>query len=335
MSAARVRVVVLSMCMVVGVATGCTLNPNSIASQIHSSGPGVGISVMFTNVNNVPAGAPVTYNGTRVGRVESVRLEAGEVRVDAKVDPGLWFADDVRAVVRQDTVLGDPYIALEGEPTSEIMRVAGGGLVIPTTRTTAPPPLENTLSVVSTFVNGGSIQDMQSTIRSVNNTFPDLEQTVGVSRIVAIDTRDLARNTDRLDRMLAGMDATARAIIPNLGKLERMLSPDGRPEGVYYWRQLMDVMKEVGVLLPSVGSVYQGGMWLLPLLQDVNGSIDVITEGSAAVSQNSDKLNAFLSDTLFPFIDRPGARIVSVTSPQGKELLDDVHRLLRMLGATR
>lgn len=307
---------------------GCSLNPGDMASAVRSAGSGTPITVQFDNALNLPEGADVTLNGLRVGSVTTVALNGDHVDVDARVQSDARISADATASIRQNTVLGDPYLAIES-PNSG--RPLAAGDVITLARTTSPPPLEDTLAVLSNFVNGGSIQNMQDVIRSVNSALPQHTQTQRVADIAARDLRSLAADTRRIDTMLGGLNTTSEAVIPHLGLLSEELSAPG----MHYWSQLSALFSGIGIVLPSIGSVFAGGFWLMPLLRSVDGSIHTVRDGIDAVGQNDQSLRSFLTDHLFPFLQKPSLNIVSANSPQGEEMIGNMTRLLRMMGAIR
>ncbi|WP_055476253.1 MlaD family protein [Gordonia sp. HS-NH1] len=308
---------------------GCTINPGELASSVRSAGDGETITVQFDDTLNLPEGSDVTFNGTKVGSVTGVALRGDHVDVAAKLTGQVRIPADVTASIRQNTVLGDPYVALSA--TSGGAGVIEPGGLIPLSQTTSPPPLEDTLAVVANFVNGGSIQNMQDVIRTMNTALPDIRQTRRVAKISAIDLSSLSEHTRQLDGMIRGLDATARTVIPRLPDIEAMLSP----EGMHYWSQLGKLFSGIGIVLPSIGSVFEGGYWLMPLLRGVDGSIGTVRQGIEAIGANQELLQQFLSKSLFPFIRKAGLEIVSASTPDGNEIIGDVTKVLRMLGAVR
>lgn len=311
-----------------GVLSGCGLNPGEMASSVRSTGDGDRLTLQFTDTLNLPEGSDVTLNGSKVGSVTQVHLQPGHVDVDTTLMSGVRIPAAARASIRQNTVLGDPYVAVVSTGVDPGRMLTSGGM-IPLSQTTSPPPLEDTLAVVATFVNGGSIQTMQDVIRKINEALPDATQTKRVARISAIDLGDLSQGTTLIDQTIRGLDATARTIAARAPDIDAMLSP----EGMHYWSQLSKLFSGIGVVLPSIGSVFEGGYWLMPLLTEVDGSIGTVRSTIDAIGANPPALEKFLSQSLFPFIRKPGLEIVSATTPDGRELIGDVTKLLRMLGA--
>ncbi|MFE9322388.1 MULTISPECIES: MlaD family protein [unclassified Nocardia] len=326
------RVVPLLCGLVATVATGCSLNPGTLATEVQSAGSGQKLTIQFATILNLTDGADVTVNGVKVGHVDTVKLSSSSADVVVGFDKKISIAPDAHASIRQATVLGDSFVSIQssGSADTETAHSAGTKL-LPLNQTTSPPPLENTLAVLANFVNGGSIRSAQDAMRMINKSFPVLEQTQRVSSIVSVDTRDVAAHTTSVDVMIDAMNATAGAINSRADELGKMLSADG----MHYWSQLSLGLQQVGVVLPSVGSVFEGGYWLLPLLHSADGSISTVRDGIDAVGSNEELLQKFLDDNLFPFIRRPDITIVSATSPAGNDILANAETILRMLGAIR
>lgn len=317
--------------LIVGTLTGCTANPGSVTSAMQDVGQGQHLSVEFTSALNLPEGAHVMFNGVRAGSVSDVRLEGQLVRVQIVVHDNLRIPADVRASIRQDTVLGDPYVSLSATNSDDTTAPLPRGGTIPTSQTSAPPPLEDTLAVLANFTNGGSIHDIQETIRKVNGALPSPADTTSVARIATIDINNLAQNTVTIDQMLDGLNHTAEAIVPRIDELQKVFSAGG----LHYWHKLTGVTGNLGIIIPSIGSVFEGGFWLVPMLRQIYGSISTVRGGIAAVASNQQLIQQFLTTKLFPFIRKPSMQVVSASSGDGQNVMKSLETVLRMTGAVR
>jgi phospholipid/cholesterol/gamma-HCH transport system substrate-binding protein len=320
-----------SRCVVVAltalIVAGCAVDPGTFTSSVRSGGGDRTLTIRFADALNLPTGTDVTLNGLRIGSVSSVRLHRSRVDIVAKVRENSRITTDAAASIRQDTVLGDPYVAILSSVSAPLLE----GDTIELERTASAPPLEDTLSVVANFVNAGSIQDIEKVMRSANTALPHRKQTTRVARIASIDLRSLAADTRRIDQMLDGLDATAGTVNRWLPSLSQALAP----KGMHWWSQLSNASGGIGVLLPSIGSVFEGGMWLMPMLTRLNGSADVMVEWVHAVARNDDQIRKFVVDNFFPFVQSPRMNIVTATAAEGQEMIGTITRLLRMLGAVR
>ncbi len=324
------RLVVL-LTGLVTLVTGCTLSPENITLP-QSGGSGDTVRIHFESILNLPTGATVTFEGAKVGIVSGMSLRSDDAVVTARLNKGVRLPAESTAEIRSDTVLGDAYVAVWA-PSDSVgnAEMLGDGGAIPITQTASPPVLENTLAVLSTFVNGGSIGRFEEAIRNLNSAFPNQKQTRRVARIAAIDLRSLAHGTRTIDRTFAAFEAVNDVMVPRIGRIQQMLNP----AGMHYWKLIADSFGGLGVVIPSIGSVFEGGYWLVPVIKSLNGSVYTVRDGIDAVGSNADLLNKFLSDNLFPFLRKPEFKVVSATGPDGRDMLEQYTKLLRMLGAVR
>jgi phospholipid/cholesterol/gamma-HCH transport system substrate-binding protein len=121
----------------------------------------------FTDASGLHVGSEVQVGGIRVGRVEKVRLDGPQVRVDFSVDHGVDFGGQSRASVEVLNLLGEKY--LEIEP-------AGSGQQSPDT----PIPTSRTEAAYDIV---GVFSDLTTTTESINKdqlkqAFNVLSQTV-------------------------------------------------------------------------------------------------------------------------------------------------------------
>lgn len=314
---------------VVFLVTGCSLNPAEITRGASSSGSQNRITLQFDTVLTLTDGAEVMVDGVEAGRVTSIDLTRSAAEVTVGVNRDVRIPADARAAVRQGTVLGDAFVSID--TTVSRSRTGEQARVIPLAQTASPPPLENTLAVLANFVNGGSIVDVQDVLRTVNKSFPEVRDAQRVASIVDIDMRSVATHTDRVDSMIAALNGVSASVDSRSDEISALLSV----KGMHFWRSVMPGIEQLGTVIPSVGSIFEGGYWLVPALTEVNDSIGVIRNGIEAVGANAPAIEAFLTKNLFPFLHRPTMKVVSASSPDGQDVLKNAEKLLRMLGAIR
>lgn len=329
---ARRLVVSVSVVAVTVAMSSCSLGPNDIPVTQSDVGTGFELDVHFASVMNLPTGAYVMLDGVRVGEVTSMEANPEDVVVRVDLREGTRVPVDVRAVIRQDTLLGDTYIGFEGggaiaEPT------LSPGASIPVTQTVAPPQIEDTMSVLAYFVNGGTIQRVQDTLVRLNNVMPSAEELRTLSDVVARNLDDLSANTAEIDTTLTQLDLTAVTAADRAPTLDFIVF---RPEALRYWERLNHaILGAIGKGLPSVGSLFSGGYWLNPLLN----SLASASESGRGTYDGSlgaiDSVSNFVRTVAIPFANDPAVKITSVRSPDGRQLMDDMTQILRMLGAVK
>ena len=327
----RRSVVATALLAVVAMLSACSLGPQDLPSPKGGLGPSFSIQLEFASALNLPNGANVTFDGLRVGTVGQVAATDSAVKVSAEISRDADVPSNATATIRQDTVLGDTYVALERVAGSSVTATLSSGSVIPLARTTSPPQLEDTLAVLASFVNGGNIGKIEDTIRKINAAVPDPKDLTKLSSTIAVDLRDLSANLGQIDRLINGLDRTATAVDSRSVKLRAILSRGG----VEFWHLIStEFINHIGTLLPSIGSIFEGGGWLVPMLVSVDRTLIAGRKTGVDVIDSTSQIDDFLRNVIVPFSKDPSVDLVSVTTPDGKQL-GDMKNILRMLGAIR
>ena len=241
-----------------------------------------------------------------------------------------WCLSDLHAALQQATVLGDTYVALEHPQADRapVPALAPGG-TIPLAQTTSPPQLEDTIASLANFVASGSIQRVQNTIIGLNGVTPPQDTVRNISSRVAADLADLSNNIDVVDKWLDSVSETADVIHNRLPAYQFMFSPDGmnamlRTDQIGYY---------IAVAIPSLGSVYSGGYWLVPFLRSLGDAIGALQHSKWSFEKEYPAwqqlfINSFLRQDKYPAIN-----ITSIVGPDGGEVSGNVQDVLRILGA--
>ncbi|MFF2555033.1 MlaD family protein [Nocardia sp. NPDC058058] len=311
---------------------GCSANPADLPMPDDLIRYGYPLTVEFANALNLPAGAKVSFDGAGVGTVRGIELRAGVVAVEVEIDDGIAIPADSTATITQDTVLGDAYIKID-RPGAD----ANNAALTPNTRinrdhTVSPAPLEDTLAVLANFLGTGSVQRIEQTIGKMNAALPPTADGVRkVAGTLAADVRALAADTNDLDRMLASADGIAQAVNRHAPDLENILSP----HAMKLWANLRLLIANIGILLPSVGSVYTGGNWLVPVIDSLATTLDNASGTGVGFAGTGASVQHFLRTTLMPLLSKPRVDVTSLVTADDTEQLDAVTAVLRMLGALR
>ncbi|OMC34289.1 mammalian cell entry protein [Mycolicibacterium fortuitum] len=287
--------------------------------------------IEFANVLNLPSRAKVEFDGTVVGFVSRVDLKPDRVDVTATIDPGVAVPSDTHATMQQSTVLGDTYLSLERQSASdEALAVANGGR-IPLVQTTSPPQLEDTLANLANFVGSGAIQRAQNSIIRVNNVTPaNREDLRSLVNRVTVDLTDLSNEIDVVDTWLQGVSGTADTMVQNLSTYQYWFTPDG----MLGFERSMFAGSYIGTILPSVGSIYSGGYWLTPLLNSMADTLGAVQQSKWNVEAETPLWHELFTEKFLPVDKNPAINITSIKGPDGREMVNNVQDVLRMLGAT-
>lgn len=71
------------------------------------------VSVMFPEVGTLATGDPVTVSGVRMGKVQDVALEMGEVRVDMDIDNTVMLKEDATFMIKNFGMMGERFVAIK------------------------------------------------------------------------------------------------------------------------------------------------------------------------------------------------------------------------------
>lgn len=291
---------------------------------------GYDLVLEFDNVLNLPDRAKVVMDGTTVGVVEKVGVTEAAVDVTARIDSSVQVPADARATLQQATVLGDIYVAIERPPAGESVAPIPAGGRIPLAHTISPPQLEDTIASLANFVNSGSIQRMQNTIIRINRVTPErAEQVRAIAARVSENLKDLSDNVDTVDYWLDGLAGTAAVMADSDPQLRYWFSPDGLTQ----WDRMLESAIGVGILLPSLGSIYTGGYWLVPLLDSLGIAVGEVQKSKWAIEGEYRPWRDLFHDVFLPADKYPAMNITSVQTSDGREISGNVEDVLRMLGA--
>jgi phospholipid/cholesterol/gamma-HCH transport system substrate-binding protein len=291
---------------------------------------GYDVVMEFANVLNLPDRAKVVMDGTTIGVVSAISLAGDHVDVTSRIGPDVVVPSNIHATLQQATVLGDLYMALERDQTADAPApaLAAGGR-IPLAQTTSPPQLEDTIANLADFVASGSIQRAQNTVIHLNNLNPPEPEIRKLAARFAKDLSDLSENIEVVDKWLEGVTGTADVMYAKIPYFRHWFSP----AGMLGFDRGMEVASYVGILLPSIGSIYSGGFWLVPLLDSLATAFGAIQQGKWAVEDEVPRWRKLFTDFLLPVDKYPAINITSIVGPDGRELSGNVRDVLRILGA--
>jgi phospholipid/cholesterol/gamma-HCH transport system substrate-binding protein len=331
----KIRIHALICAVVCGLsATGCSplssLSVDAIPMPGNTVRDGYDIVAEFANVLNLPDRAKVVMDGITVGQVSKVGLAGNHVDVTARIQGGVEVPANTSAVLQQATVLGDIYLALEPPPggAAPARPLAAGGR-IPLQQTTSPPQLEETIANLANFIGSGSIQRAQNTVVRLNRITPPKDEVRRVVSQVTTDLNQLSDNIDTVDVMITGLQQTSNVV----GGWAPQLSFWLTPQGVRGFERSTVLARQFGYLLPSIGTIYSSGYWLVPAFSSLANAITAVQGSKQAVEAEYPRWRKFILDYFLPQEKHPAINITSIVGPDRRELSGNVEQVLRMLGA--
>ncbi|ORA63157.1 mammalian cell entry protein [Mycobacteroides franklinii] len=306
------------------------MSVNSLPQPGRGSSESYEIVLEFANVLNLPDRAKVVMDGTAVGTVTRIDLRNDHVDVTSQIDSSVSVPANARATLQQSTVLGDTYLSMERPSAAGVAAVGAGGR-IPLAQTTSPPQLEDTLANLANFAGSGAVQRAQNTIIGINNVTPrkreDLRAMVSQ---VTTDLSDLSNGINTVDTWLDGVSGTVDVVHRNLDVYRYWFSP----AGMTGFDRATITGGYIGTVLPSIGSIYSGGFWLVPLLNSLADAVGAVQQTKWDVEAEAPKWRKLFLEDFFPVDKNPAINITSITGPDGREMVNNVQDVLRILGAT-
>lgn len=313
---------------------GCTLSPaNMDLRNPLADGGQYRIAMEFEDVLNLPIGARVAFGGMNVGRITSVDLGSDSATVGARIDKSTQLPTDVHASIAQDTLLGEAYVRLElprgAQPDGDLLTA---GSVLPLTQTSPPRSVENTLTVLANYFGSGSVEELSSAIKKLNTSLPrGNEKFTDLTVQIGADVTGLAAGTEELNRTLDAAVDTFETMASHNQDFKYTLTP----YHMEYWRKQGALMSNIGVLLPAVGSMFEQGFWLIPLMDSSSDLFELLTADMVSLGDAIHGGSVLINESLVPFVRKPTVQVDSVVSADGQKLDEGAVKVLRMLGQAR
>ncbi|OBF18552.1 MCE family protein [Mycobacterium sp. ACS4331] len=132
----------------------------------------------IANVATLEPNSPVMLNDVVVGSVRRMTVRDWHADVEFSVQPGVVVPENAVASVGQTSLLGSMHLALNpplGEPASGQLPP---GTTIPLNSSSTYPSTEQTLSSLSTVVNGGGLGQMGDVIHNFSAALNGNEQEI-------------------------------------------------------------------------------------------------------------------------------------------------------------
>lgn len=319
----------LSAAVVLALPSCSAVNVAALPQPGHNYSDGYDIVLEFENVLNLPDRAKVVMGGTEVGTVTKVDVAERFVDVTARIAPDVAVPANARAALEQATILGDIYLSLDPPTDVPPAPPLAPGATVSLAQTTSPPQLEDTLAHLADFVSSGSVQRLQNTIIGINRVVPAPPALRQISSTVTTDLRGLSDNIDVVDTLLNGISDTGSVLSERNSSFEYWFSE----RGMRGFDRAFQVSNYLGRLFPSVGSVYTGGYWIVPLLRSLAESTSALQRSKWAFEDEVPAWQKLFTDLFLPQDKNPAINIVSIAGPDGRELSGNVADVLRILGA--
>jgi phospholipid/cholesterol/gamma-HCH transport system substrate-binding protein len=332
----------MALIAIVTVVSGCAFNPANYAVP----GSGIGgetysLNIDFASVLNLPTGAKVMSNGVEIGRMSAIDVHRDHVTVRAEIKTSVSLPADTRAELRQTSVLGDIFIALMPSANSRLQALSDGA-TIPLANTDTGPQLEDVMSNMAMFINGGSMTRLQDTLEQLNKTLPaDPLDTSRLSAELAQNVRDVASSTAALGDIANNLNDSALSIIDNTDIWQAFFSQSGMTR----FLNVTPLVDGAFNLTGNLGVLLKALSWLDLRLPTINAAVSklvpILREPSPSALQlwgNAGNTLDLFQNKIVPFLTNGPSVNVSALSLSGTDSRDaanDLKVLLHMIGMAR
>ena len=128
------------------------------------------VTAEFNDVLNLVPRSPVMVNDVTVGEVVEVERKGWNAAVRLRIQDDVELPENVIADIRQTSLLGEKYIALQA-PAEGASGELSDGDDIPLSQTGRNPELEEVLGALAFLLNGGGIGQLKTITTEINNVF--------------------------------------------------------------------------------------------------------------------------------------------------------------------
>ena len=196
------------------------------ADDLPIIGGGDTYHAMFTEAGGLKKNDEVRIAGVRVGKVNDIELDDGQVKVTFKVDDAAAFGGETRAAIKVKTILGSMFLALEP---------AGGGRLdegatIPAARTSSPFDVVEAfegLASTSAQIDTDQLAESLTTLADLTRNTPE-------------EFRGALDGLSRLSSNVAAKDEQLNTLLVNLERVSTVL--DERDQDIVKLMEDSDVL---------------------------------------------------------------------------------------------
>lgn len=159
--------------MVGAAVSGCQFTGFGASPLPFTAGTGSGtytVTAQVADVNNLAPNAQVMVNDVTVGTVTAIKFSDWHADLTISLPNRVKLPANATATVGQKSLLGAEYVALGPPANAKPSGVLTAGAVIPLPDSSSYPSTEDVLASLSTFLNGGGLNQLSTITRELNAT---------------------------------------------------------------------------------------------------------------------------------------------------------------------
>ena len=166
---------VLGLVALTGIAVGLTVALNLESLPLINAS--TTYHARFTEVAGLREGEEVRIAGVKVGKVTGMELEAGQVRVDFRIEEGVRIGNESKVAIKIKTLLGAHFLALD--PLGEVRQ--DPGRTIPSTRTSTPYEVVPAIADLSKNIDEIDTKQLAESFDTLSTTFENSPEEIKAS----------------------------------------------------------------------------------------------------------------------------------------------------------
>ncbi|MDN4175337.1 MCE family protein [Nocardioides sp. SOB77] len=236
------------------------------------------VTAEFGDVLNVVPRSPVMVSDVVVGEVDEVERDGWNAVVRLKIRSDIELPDNAVAEIRQTSLLGEKYVALE-EPTGRARGRLEDGDRLDLADTGRNPEVEEVLGALSFLLSGGGVGQIKQISDEVND-------------MLSGRTDDVRSLFGQLEQLVGGLDEQKDDIISAMESLDRLATTLNRES-----ETITDAIEATG---PALEVLNQQHEQLVSMLRQLDELGEV---GTRVINGTKENLLADL-DHLRPILRR-------------------------------
>ncbi|MGA9870437.1 MAG: MCE family protein [Rhodococcus sp. (in: high G+C Gram-positive bacteria)] len=247
-------------------------------------GAGSTYTAEFSEAAGLKSGNEVRIAGVKVGKVDSVELAGDRVEVKFRVQDA-WVGNNSSASIQIKTLLGQKYLAVEPRG-DEVLRPKDP---IPLERTTSPYDVIDAFSDAASTIEDIDTPQLAASFETLSQAFSETPADIrasldGVSRL----SETIASRDAELQRLFEATGKTSKVLADRNEEFNRLISDAGP-----LLEELNNRQQSISQLLTGVqrlsqqltGLVRDNEEQITPMLEQLNGVIDILNENNDALSR--------------------------------------------------
>ncbi|MBM9460607.1 MCE family protein [Nocardioides sp. zg-536] len=230
------------------------------------------VTAYFADVLNVVPRSPVMVDDVVVGEVAEVERAGWNAKVTLLLREDLKLPDNAIADIRQVSLLGEKYVALEEPDQSPGTGRLADGDTIPLALTGRNPEVEEVLGALSFLLSGGGVAQLGSIVEEANQVMSGREDRL----------KDLLSS---LDSVVGTLDDQKVAIISALQSMNNLTSTLNQEKDT-----ITDALDATGPAIEVLGAQHDE-------LVEMLGALDELGKvGTRVINASKDDVLAILED---------------------------------------